>query len=426
MAAAVLFLSPGRKANARLALLLFFEGVTWGTGTGAMYLTDQEPAAFGAQALFVTGILFLPVAYLLFLETLDTPLVRWLRPWPVRGAIVAAGLGAEAYWLAHPAVFIPGMVPVWYAPWEAVLGDVFLGFWKVRGAVSIFAIAAALDAHRRAHPGTPARDRTRSYAVAFVTRDAWQIMFTLLLPLVVPPPPSGTPWDLVSIDGTALVVILFVALLAHGILRTQLFDIDLRLRLGVRRGTLAAVFLAVFFIVAQLAQNFLSASYGWALGGIAAGLLLFALAPLQRLAERIADAALPGATGTPEYLSFRKLQVYQAALEGAYEDGEVTPKERAMLERLPPSCASTPARRTRSSRTRSSGSPRREFPADAAAVGRRRASAASRARSAARGAEGRAHRERGPDPSSPRTGGARPRPRRARLGSWPSCLGSAS
>ncbi|MHB8604123.1 MAG: hypothetical protein ACYDCK_02615 [Thermoplasmatota archaeon] len=45
-----------------------------------------------------------------------------------------------------------------------------------------------------------------------------------------------------------------VALIAYAILKQQLFDIDVKLRWTIRSGTVAAFFLAVFFIVSQLAQ----------------------------------------------------------------------------------------------------------------------------------------------------------------------------
>lgn len=43
-----------------------------------------------------------------------------------------------------------------------------------------------------------------------------------------------------------------------------------------------------------MAQTFLTDVYGFVVGGVAAGLLLFAIHPLQRVAERVADAAMPG------------------------------------------------------------------------------------------------------------------------------------
>jgi uncharacterized membrane protein YebE (DUF533 family) len=123
-------------------------------------------------------------------------------------------------------------------------------------------------------------------------------------------------------------------LVAYALLKYQLFDIDVKVKWTIKRGTIAAAFLFVFIVVAQLGQNFLSTEYGWAAGGLAAGALLFVLAPLQRVAERVADTAMPGVSTSSEYLSYRKLEVYKATIEGAMEDGAITEKERAMLGRL--------------------------------------------------------------------------------------------
>ena len=46
---------------------------------------------------------------------------------------------------------------------------------------------------------------------------------------------------------------------------------------------------------------------------LASALLVFFLAPLQRLAERIATFAMPNTQNTPEYAAYKKLQVYGAA-----------------------------------------------------------------------------------------------------------------
>jgi hypothetical protein len=84
-----------------------------------------------------------------------------------------------------------------------------------------------------------------------------------------------------------------VGVLGYAILHYQLLGLDVKVRWGVKRGTLVLVFVGVFFVVTQVAQNYLSNSEGPVLGGLAAGLLLFAISPIQRLAERLATSAVP-------------------------------------------------------------------------------------------------------------------------------------
>jgi len=63
----------------------------------------------------------------------------------------------------------------------------------------------------------------------------------------------------------------FPLLVAYALLQHRLFDIDLKIKWTIKRGTLAAIFIAVFFVAAQVAQNLFSESYGVWIGGVAAG-----------------------------------------------------------------------------------------------------------------------------------------------------------
>ncbi len=94
------------------------------------------------------------------------------------------------------------------------------------------------------------------------------------------------------------------------------------------------IFIGVFFASAQIAQAFLTTEYGWALGGLVAGLLLLAINPLQRFATRVADVAMPNVHDTEEYRTVRKREVYRAALDEILTDGHITAKERRTLIRL--------------------------------------------------------------------------------------------
>lgn len=125
---------------------------------------------------------------------------------------------------------------------------------------------------------------------------------------------------------------LVIAMLAgYALLRHRLFDIDVKLRWTISRGTVAVLFVGVFFIASQMAQNFLEDSMGWALGGITAGLMLFAIAPIQRAADRVADVALPRRA-----LDAREaqLETYRLALQLALADRVITRAEERHLAHL--------------------------------------------------------------------------------------------
>jgi len=96
----------------------------------------------------------------------------------------------------------------------------------------------------------------------------------------------------------ALAVVLYgvgtlfaVPLIAYGILRTHLFDIDLRIRWTIKQSTLAAAVVAIVYLLSEGASRLLSAELGNLAGLLAAALVVFFLAPLQRFAERVASGA---------------------------------------------------------------------------------------------------------------------------------------
>ncbi|MBI4392392.1 MAG: hypothetical protein HY556_01155 [Euryarchaeota archaeon] len=120
----------------------------------------------------------------------------------------------------------------------------------------------------------------------------------------------------------------------YGLLRYQLFDIDVKVKWGIKRGTIASVFLLTFLVVTQLAQQYFQTNYEWVFGGVAAGLLLFAIAPLQRAADRIANAAMPNVHEAQEFRAGDKtsqLKAYRAAVEMALADGVITRAEERSL-----------------------------------------------------------------------------------------------
>ncbi|MGQ0536136.1 MAG: hypothetical protein ACT4PT_08695 [Methanobacteriota archaeon] len=84
------------------------------------------------------------------------------------------------------------------------------------------------------------------------------------------------------------------AVLAYAVLRHQMLGIDVKVRFAISKSTVAAIFIAVFFVVSEGAQQFFAGtSMGPYAGIVAAGALVFAIAPLQKVADRIASAAVP-------------------------------------------------------------------------------------------------------------------------------------
>jgi hypothetical protein len=96
----------------------------------------------------------------------------------------------------------------------------------------------------------------------------------------------------------------------------------------------AAAFVATFFVVSELAGNFLSSQLGTVLGVLSTGTLVFFLDPILRTAERLSNAAMPNTHDTPEYETFRKFQVYESAVQAALEDGHISKRQRRVLNSM--------------------------------------------------------------------------------------------
>lgn len=140
--------------------------------------------------------------------------------------------------------------------------------------------------------------------------------------------------DVIGIAFPAINALIFGVIIAYALARARLFDIDLRLKLTVSRGTVVAAFTFVFIVVSQLVEAFFQDNFGqnYIIAGVACGLLLFALTPLQRWAERFADEVMPEVKRTRPYEDRRKQDVYRQALADVWSDGRITAKERRLLD----------------------------------------------------------------------------------------------
>lgn len=130
----------------------------------------------------------------------------------------------------------------------------------------------------------------------------------------------------------ALTGALGTAIVAFAIVKHHVIDLEEKLHRTAARGAVLAIFGGVFFAVDQLAQIFVSDRFGALAGFVAALLLVFALAPIRRFSERLAERLFP--TEPAETLDARKATVYRAAAHAAMKDGNVSESEREMLDAL--------------------------------------------------------------------------------------------
>ena len=114
-----------------------------------------------------------------------------------------------------------------------------------------------------------------------------------------------------------------------------LFDIDVKLKLTVKRSTVAAVFVTAYFLVseiaAQLFEDFSGSAY---LGIAAAGLLLLIINHIERIVSVFVDGSMPNTKPLPELDSTESIAFYRDQVELMWMDGGLTPKDRLVLANL--------------------------------------------------------------------------------------------
>lgn len=124
-----------------------------------------------------------------------------------------------------------------------------------------------------------------------------------------------------------------VTLVFYAILKYQLFDLNIRIRFGVKYGARGTAFAAVFFTVQELVRDLGGEALGYFAGLLLAAALVFLFEPFQRLTDKLAHKVVPPTT-TETYERYRAMEIYRAALEGALADQVVTPAELHSLKNL--------------------------------------------------------------------------------------------
>ncbi|HUR24812.1 MAG TPA: hypothetical protein VM327_02210 [Candidatus Thermoplasmatota archaeon] len=334
LAVTVYATNPGRLQNRSLSLYLVCLTAAIGCGTGLMLSNDDPRTALGFQAVAFAGLFAALPIYLVFLSTLPTPWVAWLRRRWVRAVLLVSPLLIMPLSVLAFDSLVARVAPAPHARIDAAFTDLGTRAFELDALVTAtLGIVAAIGALRAAQDKA-GRARARWYAIAFVFWEVCQLVAFVMLEIAFKSASASPGVFTAAVMIFASSFVVFILLLTYAILHAQLFDIDLKLKFALGKGTLGAAFLAVFFVVSQLVQVLAGAAFGAVAGAIAAGLLLFALRPLERLAHGVAEKAMPKTQDTPLYAQFRKMEVYKAAVESFHLDGRVTSRERDALSRL--------------------------------------------------------------------------------------------
>jgi hypothetical protein len=325
-----------RTAHTRQGLLVTLLCVD-GLGQMAWGIHDWNratgPVASHVLPVGIASVGMVALLYLFLVRELRSPLAKWLHRQIVLAPFVIV-IGGTTVVLALYQATHPGAVDVSTGTLDPVANRLLPIFGVGILVCFVYGLATAVSAWHRAPKGTAMRKTAGAFALAFGARDVLFVLaiaLNILLSAVIshgePPILTYALWPLATL--------VYAALLGYGILRLQLFDIDLKIKVGIRRGTMVAIFVIAVFIAFQIASQYLNRNYGIVASGITTGLLLFLSPRLNKLADRVSNAALPAVQPTSEYIAFKKLEVYRAAVESAVEGGGLAnAPERAMLDRL--------------------------------------------------------------------------------------------
>ncbi len=315
--------TPGSVAR-KLAALLVFEGATLVTAnyidllmTPAATMSSWYPDWSQATSIVHTiGDCAMLALYPPFLAAaLQTKLTR---PFAAKRMRIGLAVASVALFFAVNLSPVEIGLTLLYATMSLLFG---------------YALVASIHAWRVATPGI-ARTRARIFALAFGFRDVcWGFIYADGISVIVRGLLGAHEPEyfyVIYASGTFFAV----PLIAYGILRAHLFDIDLRIRWTIKQSTLAAAIVAIMFVLSEWAERLLSTDLGSVGSLMVAALVVFLLTPLQRFAERVASVAMPNTENTPEYAAYRKMQVYESALADALLERGISEKERSLLNTL--------------------------------------------------------------------------------------------
>jgi len=294
--------------------IMLLLNIDWSTTTNLVTVND---------ALHHLGDVLMLVLYPMFVaHALPLKVLKPLVTVPARLALWASGT-VLLIWvvLDHAGVVATGVNP-----------DIALYMMMVIMFVLIF-ILSVIGAKKA---GTElSREKMLAFVFAFGIRDlAWAAVYFLAAIVEAGGLDDSPELNILLSQLYAAGTLLYIPIVAYGILKVQLLDIEIRLRSTVRNTVLAGSFIAVFYVISEGANNFISNQLGEIIGFLVCAVLAIFLAPLHRWADRFAKQLVSADTDSPEYAANRGLQIYSAAVEEALAYGEINPGQIALLDRL--------------------------------------------------------------------------------------------
>jgi len=305
----------------RFSFLLLVEVVTLLTSAAGIPLLFNyqlsEQTNLVMDLLHHVGDVLMLILYPIFVaHALPVKALKVITSVPGRIALWTFGILLLAWVMLHHA----GMITSSFDPDMALYLVMCIMFVAIF-IVSLFGLKAATT--------KLAREKVKAFVLAFGIRDlAWASLYLA----------AATGW----IEGREMLfntiysgsTLLYIPIVAYGILKVQLLDIEIRLKSTVRNSVLASGFIAVYYLISEGANNFISSQLGEIIGFLVCAVLAVFLAPLNRWADSFAEKLVKADSDGPDYAANRGLEIYGAAVEEALAYGEIHPGQIALLDRL--------------------------------------------------------------------------------------------
>lgn len=123
-------------------------------------------------------------------------------------------------------------------------------------------------------------------------------------------------------------------LVTYALLRYSLFDVDVRMKRGLGKGTVVAVFVLLLVLASEVVENLVAQSQGQVFGFVAAAIMTVTFRPVEGVGVRVAERMLPDVKPIQAQSPGERRRFYQDHVVLAVEDGRLTPKERVLLDEL--------------------------------------------------------------------------------------------
>ncbi len=329
LAVAIILTAPRRRMNRAAGVLLIISAVLQVAST-----LRHEPAVSLELRYALAGLFFFCAAtsggtYLLVLSQLPGPFTRWLTWGRAVAALVSLAVLAGA-----ALVLLPDRV---HEDAGAVRNEM-MAFPATFGLlVSVYGLIAAISAWRRAEHETT-RQQAAAFMFAFGGRDAIIAMALIVNLLYVATGDFGIVNDAQAYGGFAnslpnLAELIFLPLLAYGILRAQLFDFDNRVLLTASGALAFLVLISVFVVVTETIEASIARG-SQTIAVLSAVVLALTFRPLQNFCEGRLRRRFPNARPLQAMPKADREAAFARQVVLAYQDDVVTRAEARMLEDL--------------------------------------------------------------------------------------------